>query len=117
MLPKKFKTPVQNFPRGAKTIFNDRFIAIKTHQNNLKYIRLGVLINKRVSPSSVKRNSLRRKIFSHLAETVIKNKASRGVDLLIIAKTPIMALTREELKISLKNYGELIQRNSTQSPF
>jgi ribonuclease P protein component len=111
MLPKKLKVPVQNFPRGSKTIFNDRFITIKSHENNLKNIRFGVLINKHISSSSVKRNSLRRKFFSCVSE-VIKNKIPKnGVDLLIITKTPIMALTREELKTSLKNYGELIQRN------
>ena len=111
MLPKKFKTPIQNFPRGAKTIFSDRFVVVKSHENNLKHIRLGVLVNKHVSPSSVKRNSLRRQFFSCLAE-VIKNKTPKsGVDLLIITKTPIMALTREELKNSLKNYGGIIQHS------
>ncbi len=111
MLPKNLKTPVQNFPRGAKTIFNDRFVAIKAHKNNLKLVRFGVLINKHISPSSVKRNYLRRKLFSCFSEA-IKNKVPKnGVDLLIIIKTPIMALTREELTTSLKNYGELIQRN------
>ncbi|HZX00845.1 MAG TPA: ribonuclease P protein component [Candidatus Paceibacterota bacterium] len=112
MLPKKLKAPVQSFPRGAKTVFNDRFVTVKAHENNLKHIRLGILINKHVSPSSVKRNYLRRQFFSCLAE-VIKNKTTkRGVDLLIITKTPIMALTREELKVSLENYGGIIQHSS-----
>lgn len=112
MLPKKLKTPIQNFPRGSKTIFNDRFITIKAHENNLKLIRFGVLINKHISPSSVKRNFLRRKLFSCFSEAVKNKTPKKGADLLIITKTPIMALTREELKTSLKNYGELIQRNS-----
>ncbi len=111
MLPKKLKTPVQNFPRGAKTIFNDRFIAIKAHKNNLKFVRFGVLINKHISPSSVKRSYLRRKFFSCFSEATRNKIPKSGVDLLIIVKTPIMALTREELTVSLKNYGELIQRN------
>mgnify|MGYP001563774204 CR=1 FL=1 len=111
MLPKKFKTPVQSFPRGAKTVFNDRFVTVRAYKNNLKHIRLGVLVNKHISPSSVKRNYLRRQFFSCFAEA-IKNKSTKGgVDLLIITKTPIMALTREELKVSLKNYGGLIQRS------
>ena len=112
MLPKKFKTPIQDFPRGVKTVFNDRFVTVKAHENNLKYIRLGILVNKHVSPSSVKRNYLRRQFFSCLAEVIKSKVPKKGIDLLIITKTPIMALTREELKVSLKNYGELIQRNS-----
>lgn len=113
MLPKKLKTPVQDFPRGVKTIFNDSFVTIKAHENNLRYIRLGVLINKHISPSSAKRNYLRRQFFSCLAEIIKKQTTKKGIDLLIIVKTPIMALTREELKTSLKNYGELIQHSYT----
>ena len=111
MLPKKFKTPIQSFPKGAKTIFNDRFVTVKAQENTLKHLRLGILINKHVSPSSVKRNYLRRQFFSCLAESVKGKPAKEGTDLLIIIKTPIMALTREELKVSLKNYGGIIQHS------
>ena len=120
MLPKILRTPIQFFPKNARSIFSDSYIVIKSHPNNLTYNRLGVIIGRRVLKSAVERNKLRRKTINFLGDRIkltrvnpVRNAVSSGVnkgkDLLIILKVPIINLTDNELEEKFRKYEQFIK--------
>jgi|SRR3989344_3724044 len=108
MLPKKLRVPVQSFPRNAKPVFSDGYVAIKSHVNNLTHDRLGVIAGRQVSGSAVQRNKLKRKVFNFLGKQISLNHERSGKDLLIILKAPIIKLTSEEIKDNFRKYERFI---------
>ncbi len=111
MFPKKLRVPINLFPKNSKTVFSDSCVLIKASPNNLPYSRLGVLLGKRVLKGSVSRNKLRRRVLSYLSEPFLstKNESIKAPnDLLIIAKAPMINLTKEELKNRFQRYGKFV---------
>ncbi len=108
MLPKKLRVPAQSFPRNAKFVFSDSYVAIKSHINNLTHDRLGVIIGRQVSSSAAQRNKLKRKVFNFLGKQIHLNRVKEGKDLLIILKAPIIKLTNKEMKDSFRKYGRFV---------
>src|SRR3990167_7204217 len=64
MLGKKYRVPSQSFPKNAKTIFSGGLIVLKSSANKVLRNRAGVIIRKGVVKSSVKRNKIKRTVFS-----------------------------------------------------
>ncbi|MBI3273828.1 MAG: ribonuclease P protein component [Candidatus Colwellbacteria bacterium] len=109
MLSKKYRLPINLFPRDAGTAFQDRYITIKTVPNGLHSNRLGVLVGKHVSKSAVQRNKLRRTFFdSFRLSSGFSEKRSNPQDLLIVLKPTIMKLARRDLKAKLEKYVLLV---------
>jgi|SRR3989344_39628 len=83
MLGKKYRVPIQSFPKNAKTIFSGGLIVLKSSANKVLRNRAGVIIRKGVVKSSVKRNKIKRTVFS-----VFENNPAvlggRGKDYLVI---------------------------------
>lgn len=110
MLAKKFRLPIQTFPRQARTVFRDKYLTIKVSPNSVGYSRVGVLVSKAKVKQPVKRNLLRRRIldFFRLEKKFIESRNIPGMDLLLILNTAIMELTKEELWRELKDYGKFV---------
>ncbi len=109
MLPKKLRTPVQFFPKQAKSIFSDSYIIIKSHPNNSIRNRLGVLVGRHVSKSAVCRNKLKRKVLNFFGKQINLAENTKGKDLLIILKAPIINLTAKEVENKFKEYGKFVK--------
>jgi len=62
MLEKKHRTPVQKFPRKAKTAYSSDLFVIKKASNTLTHSRVGVIVSKGVVKKAVSRNKIRRTI-------------------------------------------------------
>jgi ribonuclease P protein component len=64
MLKKKFRLNLgREGSRGFRIIFRGLRFIIKARDNNLPYSRVGVILNKKISLSAVKRNWLKRQVF------------------------------------------------------
>lgn len=110
MLTKKFRLPIQAFPRQARAVFRDKYLTIKVSPNSAGHSRVGVVLSKANVKQPVKRNLLRRRIldFFRLEKKFIESRNVLGTDLLLILNPAIMELTKEELWIELKDYGKFV---------
>jgi len=83
MLEKKHRTPIQKFPRKAKTAYSGELFVIKKAPNALTYSRIGVIVSKGVAKRAVRRNKIRR-----IAMNVFRNDKKvlgmPGIDYLVI---------------------------------
>ena len=101
MLGKKYRVPVQNFPRNAKTIFSGKLFVIKSSANQFLYSRVGVIVRKGTVKSSAKRNKIRRTTFRAFEKNPVVLDGL-GWDYLVIVNVPnelddevYVALTKE----------------------
>ena len=109
MLPKKFKLPIQDFPKNASTVLKNRFFSIKSVANNLQYNRFGVYVSSKIFKKAVLRNKTRRiflRFYAKRANSLPIDK--KGRDLLIIPKPNIIELTPREIMNNLENHGSII---------
>ena len=83
MLGKKYRVPIQSFPKNAKTIFSGGLIVLKSSANKISHNRAGVVIRKGVVKSSVKRNKIKRTMF-RVFENNLAVLSGRGKDYLVI---------------------------------
>jgi len=83
MLEKKYRTPVQKFPRKAKTAYTGGFFVIKNSQNTLSYSRVGAIVSKDVARKATRRNKIKRIVMSAFRDN-IKILSVPGVDHLVI---------------------------------
>lgn len=96
MLPKKYRLPIQLFPRAQVSSVRNTYFVVKTSNNTLSHPRFGVLVSKGVAKEATRRNALRRDIFRFLQETkLFSSKVSR--DVLFIPSPSALSLSREEL--------------------
>jgi ribonuclease P protein component len=68
MLSRKYRLPVKNFPKTARTVYGDFFCNIKALKNEMDYNRFAVIIPARAVKGAVNRNKLKRAIFDISAE-------------------------------------------------
>lgn len=108
MLAKKYRTPIQKFPRNAKTAYRGKFFVVKKAANNLSYSRVGAIVPKGASSIAPRRNKIRRIIMREFSEN--KNVVSKpGTDYIVIinSSTKLNAgdygALRDELKKTLVN--------------
>ena len=83
MLAKKYRVPVQNFPRRAKTSYSGRLFVVKNSPNNLRHSRLGVIVAKGAVKTAVHRNKIKRIVAEAFAKDVAVLKKP-GSDYLVI---------------------------------
>jgi ribonuclease P protein component len=99
MLKKKYRLSVQTVFQKKAQIIRTPYFLIKYFSGEYPYCRFGVIVSKKIANKAVKRNKLRRTIFS-ACEPYIKKWAGR--DFLIIASPKIMKLKKDEIMIELK---------------
>ena len=73
------------FKKGKK--LNEEILLLIILKNNLKEVRVGVIINKKVSKKAVVRNKIKRRIYNSIKKKL--SKIEKGFDFLIIAKPEI----------------------------
>lgn len=84
MLAKKYKLPVKEFlDKKPRISGRTKFFLVRILLNNLKFSRFGVVISKKVSPSAVVRNKIKRIIFDFVR--VNKLHLKLGKDILLTA--------------------------------
>lgn len=99
MLAKKYRLPVQTTIQKKAQIIRTPYFLIKYFSGEYPYCRFGVIVSKKTANKAVKRNKLRRTIFS-VCESYIKKWTGR--DFLIIASPKINELNNEEIMLQLK---------------
>jgi len=109
MIARRNRVRVQFFPEKSRLISNDPFFSVRSAPNNLSFNRLGAVIGKRVFGSAVKRNGLKRKIFTVFALKPDFFKEGReGRDFVFFAKPGVRNLTGEKLLEQINQYVQLI---------
>jgi len=83
MLGKKYRTPVQKFPRKAKTAYNGELFVIKKSTSGLTHSRVGIIVSKGVVKKATKRNKIKRIVMDAFRrdEKILKTP---GFDYLVI---------------------------------
>jgi len=111
MLAKKYRVPIQSFPKKAKTLLVGKFFVVKHSSNTLWHSRAGVVIRRGSVEGSVNRNKLRRAAISVLE----KNKGlleKPGTDYLVVIGGPdkldgkVFGELTEELESAIKKLKE-----------
>ena len=64
MLPKHYRLPIHQFPRGARIAARGSFFVIKSVPNNLSHNRAGVIVSKGAVAGAVERNKTKRQVFA-----------------------------------------------------
>lgn len=85
MLPKKYRVPVDLFPKGARVFASSNLFSIKKAKNNLPYSRVGVIISKSSAKNATLRNKTKRTVFGAAGAIGVK-KILPGNDYLVIIK-------------------------------
>lgn len=110
MIPKKFKLPINEFPKNHQVLYRGDLFSIRSVANELAYNRLGVVFKSGAFKTAALRNRLRRTVFDSLRGFVLARPVSLGTDLLISLNPPIISLTREEVRSKINNDIDPIQR-------
>lgn len=113
MLAKKFKLPVETFPRQATIILDDGNMALRGIKNNLTHNRVGIVFKKGAFKAATLRNRIKRIVFDFFGENW-ENLGVQGLDLLVTLKPAIIGLNIKQTKDYLKNHVNL-QRTVTPS--
>lgn len=80
MVAKKYKLPIQSFlAKKPKVTGKTDFFMIRQLPNNFDYSRFGVVISKKVSPSAVVRNKIKRIIFDFIRLNKFYNKVGKDI--------------------------------------
>ena len=111
MLGKKYRTPVQKFPRKAKIVYNGRLFVIKNFPNALTHSRVGIIVSKNVVRGAVKRNKIKRVVMGAFQdnERILKTP---GTDHLVIISSSdkLDGVECEELKKELEGALAKLER-------
>ncbi len=98
MLKKRYRLPIQEMiKKNGKTI-RGPFFLIKIFQSQFPYSRFGIIISKKATKDAVKRNKLKRLIFSILNPVEKMEK-----DFLIIVSPAINKLEKKEIIEQIKS--------------
>lgn len=99
MLPKEYrlkrKKDFEKVLRRGKLLAKN-FLILKTVKNNLKTIRIGVVVSRKVSKKAVLRNKAKRKIREAIRANIKKIKP--GYDLIFFTKKGIEKKSFSEIK-------------------
>ncbi len=105
MIAKKYKLPIKEFlKKRSKFFVKSEFFGIRANPNDLKFSRFGVVISKKVSPSAVVRNKIKRIIFDFIR--LEKLHLLAGKDILLTVLPPAAKLNKKELEGGM---GEILQ--------
>lgn len=102
MLSKKYRLPIQFFPRVKLRTVRTAHMSVKITPNALPYPRFGVLVSTKVAKNATKRNALRRSVFNFLRTGGFEKKRRFSYDVLIILSPAAAMLTRELFVDSLR---------------
>lgn len=83
----------------------DGGFAVYGRRNGLEHARLGLAVSRRVSPSAVVRNRIKRQIrevFRHEAEQL------GGLDVVVVAHAAAAAMTNEELRHAIRRHWQRV---------
>ncbi|OGY64091.1 MAG: ribonuclease P protein component [Candidatus Harrisonbacteria bacterium RIFCSPLOWO2_02_FULL_41_11] len=108
MLSKKYRLPIQKMLKEKSTAVKTPYFLIKIFRNSLPYSRFGVIVSKKIARLAVRRNKLRRLVFSLVRPY---SKKIGGKDYLIIISPAIKELKKEEVGEKLKEYISKILPN------
>jgi len=107
MLKKKFRLNLgREDSRGFRIIFRGLRFIIKARDNGLPYFRAGVIVNKKISLSAVKRNWLKRQVFDFFSpDRPGLASWGQGKDVIVLLLPPAKDLINEpaRLKQELEN--------------
>ena len=98
MLAKKYRLPIQEMIKKNGKATKGPFFLIKIFQSQFPYSRFGIIISKKVAKGAVKRNKLKRLIFSILNPLEKIKK-----DFLIIVSPAISGLKEKEITEQIKS--------------
>ena len=85
------------------------FLVVKSVPNNLNHSRFGFIVSKRISPSSVNRNRIKR-----IMRDVVKRLPLRGEqDILFIARKPSLGASHSELLYATQNLCNKLELTHT----
>lgn len=106
MLAKKYKLPVQSFAK-KRPVFSRRceFFGVKAAPNSLAFSRFGAVISRKVFPSAVKRNKLKRLFFRVVKKENLHLKD--GMDILFIFYPSAANALPEEIEARIKKFARL----------
>lgn len=98
MLAKKYRLPIQEMIKKNGKAIKWPFFLIKIFQSRFPYSRFGIIISKKAAKSAVKRNKLKRLIFS-----VLNPMENIGKDFLIIISPAMDKIEKEEIIEQIKS--------------
>ncbi len=107
MIAKKYRLPVQLFPRQTKTVFREKELTVKATHNGLPYNRFGVIIARGDVKLSSRRNALKRAALNFLkTKKGLFERQSDGRDFLIILNPSSGGnLTKDKIISGLSSHG------------
>ena len=100
MLAKKNRLPIEGFPKKPDKVIKGELLFIKISSNNNPAIRFGVIISSKYDKRAVYRHKLKRKINQFLSQ--IKEKLSKGINILIILNPKTRSLKEDEVMRELE---------------
>ena len=89
---------------------SDRFFTVLARANDVAHPRLGLAISRRVAPSAVDRNRLRR-----LAREAFRVAELAALDFVVMASKEALIAAKPELRTSLDRHFERLSRRATAS--
>ncbi len=107
MLPKKFKLPIEDFPKKGELVYRGELLSLKKTENDLGRARIGVVVGKRINPKATTRNSLKRLIYNFARESL--PKLPTGTDLLVVIEAPMIEVSSEAKKTLLSNLSKAVK--------
>ncbi len=110
MVAKKHKLPIGGFPKEAKVVFQNGYFFVKANRGTVPHNRVGVVVGKWLAKSAVKRNCIKRMIYGFFqlkrGEFFLHRPVGKSIDLLIVAKPPIINVAKNELHHALEKLYE-----------
>jgi len=85
--------------KKGKRFWND-FLFLKVMKNDLKLVRVGLVISRKISKKAVERNKIKRQLSEVLRIKI--NKINSGYDLVFFAKKGIKTRNFSEIKESVE---------------
>ena len=79
----------------------DKMVGVRVLANSFQHIRIGVIVNSKVSKSSVVRNKIKRQLRDIFGKEI--QKISLGFDIVVLALPEIYNKTSKEIEKSIKN--------------
>ncbi len=109
MLAKKFKLPIETFPRQSKIVLDNDSLTLRGVKNNLTHNRVGIVFKKGAFKTASLRNKFKRIVFDFFRANLPQLKA-QNQDLLVTLKPAIITLSPKEIKEQLT---QLINKHVT----
>lgn len=109
MLAKKYRLPIQFFPRVRLRTVRTAHVSIKIAPNALPHPRFGVLVSTNVAKNATKRNALRRWVFNFLRTGGFEKKRGFSYDVLIILSPSAAVLSKESFLDALREIFRQIE--------